>query len=110
MFSILGEKSLTFEEFLPIYSQLRKEVKDQGCYEDFVECLKLYDKDENGKMLVGELSHSLLALGKWICLQSTISPKIFHSAEKLTDAEVDELFDDCLDEEDDDGQIDYDRK
>lgn len=30
-------------------------------------------------------------------------------AEKLTDAEVDELFEDCLDEENDDGEIVYDR-
>lgn len=60
---VLGEKFITFEEFLPIFSQLKKEIKDQGCYEDFVECLKLYDKEENGKMLLGELHHSLVTLG-----------------------------------------------
>lgn len=58
-----GEKKLTVEEFLPIYGQVKKE-KDQGCYEDFIECLKLYDKNENGLMLLAELQHSLLALGK----------------------------------------------
>lgn len=57
-----GEKKLTVEEFLPIYGQVKKE-KDQGCYEDFIECLKLYDKNENGLMLLAELQHSLLALG-----------------------------------------------
>lgn len=31
-------------------------------------------------------------------------------AEKLTDDEVDELFEDCMDEEDDEGEIYYDRK
>lgn len=38
--------------------------------------------------------------------------KIFISitGEKLTNDQVDELFDDCLDEEDDDGMIPYDRK
>ncbi|KAJ8935934.1 hypothetical protein NQ314_012555 [Rhamnusium bicolor] len=85
-----GQKKFTFDELPPILLQLRKEVKDQGCYEDFIECLKLYDKNENGLMLAGELSHSLLTLG-----------------EKLNDAEVDELFTDCLDEEDDEGQIQY---
>ncbi|EEZ98545.2 myosin light chain alkali [Tribolium castaneum] len=85
-----GEKKFKFDELLPIYSELKKEKKDQGCYEDFIECLKLYDKNENGKMAAGELSHSLLSLG-----------------EKLTDAEVDELFEDCLDEEDDEGDIEY---
>lgn len=57
------EKKLKYDELLPIYSQLKKTIKDQGCYEDFIECLKLYDKDENGKMQVGELQHSLTALG-----------------------------------------------
>lgn len=58
-----GEKKLTIEEFLPIFGQVKKE-KDQGCYEDFLECLKLYDKNENGMMLMVELQHNLLALGE----------------------------------------------
>lgn len=56
---------MKLDEFLPIYSQCKKD-KDQGCYEDFVECLKLYDKQENGTMLGAELSHTLLALGNII--------------------------------------------
>lgn len=59
-----GEKLLSLEEFLPIYGQVKKE-KEQGCYEDFLECLKLYDKNENGLMLLAELNHALLALGKY---------------------------------------------
>lgn len=58
-----GEKSLSVEEFLPIFSDCKKD-KDQGCYEDFLECLKLYDKQENGTMLAAELSHILMTLGK----------------------------------------------
>ncbi|XP_055699788.1 myosin light chain alkali [Phlebotomus papatasi] len=84
-----GEKKLKIEEFLPIYAQVKKE-KDTGCYEDFLECLKLYDKNENGLMLLAELNHNLLALG-----------------EKLNDDEVAEVFKDCLDPEDDEGQIPY---
>lgn len=57
------EKLLSLEEFLPIYAQVKKE-KEQGCFEDFVECLKLYDKNEDGTMLLAELNHALLALGK----------------------------------------------
>lgn len=59
-----GEKKLTVEEFLPIFGQVKKD-KDQGCYEDFLECLKLYDKNENGLMLLAELKHNLLALGEF---------------------------------------------
>ncbi|CAG9579715.1 unnamed protein product [Danaus chrysippus] len=84
-----GEKQLSLEEFLPIYSQCKKD-KDQGCYEDFLECLKLYDKNENGLMLGAELTHTLLALG-----------------EKLDDNEVAEVTKDCMDPEDDDGMIPY---
>ncbi|KAB0790604.1 hypothetical protein PPYR_05255 [Photinus pyralis] len=85
-----GEKKFKFEEFLPIFSDCKKEKKDQGCYEDFIECLKLYDKAEDGKMMVAELHHALMALG-----------------EKLSEAEVDTLFEDCMGEEDDEGQIEY---
>lgn len=84
-----GEKKLTVEEFLPIYAQVKGQ-KDQGSYEDFMECLKLYDKEENGTMLLAELEHSLKALG-----------------EKLSDDEVADLFADCMDPEDDDGNIFY---
>ncbi|XP_058813938.1 myosin light chain alkali isoform X1 [Topomyia yanbarensis] len=84
-----GEKRVKFEEFLPIYAQVKKE-KEQGCYEDFLECLKLYDKNEDGTMLLAELNHSLLALG-----------------EKLSDDELDAVFKDCMDPEDDDGNIPY---
>jgi Ca2+-binding EF-hand superfamily protein len=61
---VSGEKKFKLDELLPIYSELKKEKKDEGCYEDFIECLKLYDKAENGKMSAAELSHSLLSLGK----------------------------------------------
>jgi len=84
-----GEQLLTLEEFLPIYGQVKKE-KEQGCYEDFIECLKLYDKNEDGNMLLAELHHTLLALG-----------------ENLTDEQVTEVFKDCMGEEDEDGNIKY---
>ena len=84
-----GEKTLSLAEFLPIYSQVKKD-KEQGCYEDFVECLKLYDKQENGKMLGAELSHVLLSLG-----------------ERLDEKECEAVLRDCMDKEDEDGFIPY---
>ncbi|KAF7267259.1 myosin light chain alkali-like [Rhynchophorus ferrugineus] len=86
-----GEKKMKMDEILPIILELRKQKKDEGCYEDFVECLKLYDKAGDGHMMAAELPHMLLSLG-----------------EKLTEPEVEELLEDCLDEEDDEGQIIYD--
>lgn len=84
-----GEKLLTLEEFLPIFSQVKKE-KESGAYEDFVEGLKLYDKHDNGSMLEAELAHVLLSLG-----------------EKLTDAECEELLSSVQVGTDDDGFIKY---
>ncbi|XP_037730518.1 myosin light chain alkali isoform X1 [Drosophila subpulchrella] len=84
-----NEKKIKLDEFLPIYSQVKKE-KEQGCYEDFIECLKLYDKEENGTMMLAELQHALLALG-----------------ESLDDEQVESLFADCMDPEDDEGFIPY---
>lgn len=51
------------DEFLPIFSQVKKD-KEQGNFEDFLECLKLYDKEENGTMMAAELAHTLLSLGR----------------------------------------------
>lgn len=84
-----GEKLLTLEEFLPIYSQVKKE-KESGSYEDFLEGLKLYDKHDNGSMLEAELAHVLLSLG-----------------EKLSDAETEELLSSIQVQTDDDGFIKY---
>lgn len=66
-----NEKKISLEEFLPIYAQVKKD-KDQGCYEDFIECLKLYDKAENGSMLLAELQHALLSLGKCGCREKNL--------------------------------------
>ncbi|KAF8794664.1 myosin light chain 1-like isoform X1 [Argiope bruennichi] len=85
----LGEKMLSFEEFLPIYSDVKK-AKDIGQIEDLLEGLKVYDKNENGTMMAAELAHVLLSLG-----------------EKLVDKEVDEIFTSCCPPEDEDGYIKY---
>merc|ERR1739848_514973 len=55
-----GDKFIKLEEFFPIYSTVKKS-KDTGSFEDFIECLKLYDKMENGTMMLGELEHIFLS-------------------------------------------------
>merc|ERR1712088_1299472 len=67
-----------------------EKFKETGNFEDFIECLKLYDEMENGTMMLGELEHILLSLG-----------------EKLEREEVDILIKECCDPEDDDGFIPY---
>lgn len=60
-----NEKVITIEEFIQIFSAVKKE-KEQGCYEDFIECLKLYDKREDDHMVLSELNYALTALGKCV--------------------------------------------
>lgn len=81
-----GEKRITFEEWLPIYEQLTKE-KEQGAFPDFMEGLKVFDKEESGKILAAELRHILLALG-----------------ERLSADEVDEMMKGV---EDGEGMVNY---
>ena len=86
-----GEKHIALEEFLPIFSQLKKD-KDVGAYEDFAECMKVYDKMDNGMMMDAELEHILMALG-----------------EKLPQSDVDEIMKECVvGAPDEDGNIKYD--
>jgi Ca2+-binding EF-hand superfamily protein len=44
-----------FDEFLDIYTEFfNTPAKTWGVFEDFMECLKLYDKDQNGKITFHE--------------------------------------------------------
>lgn len=82
-------KKLKLDEFLPIYSQVKKD-KDCGSFEDFMEVLKLYDKENNGMMLHAELEHILISLG-----------------ERLEKEEVAPVLAESLPEEDEDGFIPF---
>ena len=60
-----GTKQISVEEFLAIYSEFYKMPEQTfGTYEDFMEGLKLYDKESNGLLSLGELSQVLVAMGK----------------------------------------------
>ena len=58
-----GGKRISFEEFLPIFLSLSQQ-KSQGSMEDFIEGLKVFDKDGNGFINSAELRHVLTSLGK----------------------------------------------
>lgn len=60
-----GSKTITVEEFLSIYSEFYKmPEKTFGTHDDFMEGLKLYDKESNGLCALGELSQVLVAMAE----------------------------------------------
>ena len=59
----LGNKRVSFEEFLPIFLSCQQK-KEEGTMEDFVEGLKVFDKEGNGFINSAELRHVLTSLGK----------------------------------------------
>jgi len=59
-----GSKQLKQDEFLAIYQEFAAmPPKTWGTFEDFMECLKLYDKEQNGKLMLGEISTIMVNMG-----------------------------------------------
>merc|ERR1712055_35173 len=75
----------TIDEFYPIFAKA-KASKDTGAIHDFVEILKLYDKNDDGTILGNELFRLLTNLG-----------------EKLTKEEAKGLMKELCEPEDDEG-------
>ena len=87
-----GGKQLSIDEFLAIYTEFANvPAKNWGTYEDFMECLKLYDKDQNGQLSLGELTQVLTMM-----------------AEKLPMEQVEEVWKATETVDDDEGMIKYD--
>ena len=87
-----GKKTLTKAEVFPMYKAC-KDSKDQGGFHDFVEILKLYDKNADDTILEFELFKLLVNLG-----------------EKLTKEEAKNLMKELCDPADDEGFIPFKRK
>ena len=59
-----GKKFAKYDEIVSLVEQAVKEPEHTGNYHDFVELCRLYDKNENGTMMLAELDTFLNLLGK----------------------------------------------
>nr|CAB3264128.1 myosin light chain 3, skeletal muscle isoform [Phallusia mammillata] len=82
----LNTKTVTFEEFLPMLAQIKRQAVPCNI-EDFIEGLRVFDKENNGTVMGAELRHVLVSLG-----------------EKLSEEEVDQLM---VGQEDTNGCVNY---
>lgn len=70
----MNNKYVSFDQFLPMLAQVGRQTTSSS-FDDFVEGLRVFDKENNGTVLGAELRHVLCTLG-----------------EKLTEEEVEALI------------------
>ncbi|XP_040088870.1 myosin light chain 6B isoform X2 [Oryx dammah] len=59
----LKSRRVDFETFLPMLQAVAK-LPDRGSYQDYLEGLRVFDKEQNGKVMGAELRHVLTTLGE----------------------------------------------
>lgn len=82
-----GKKFLKFDEVVGLVQQALKEPDHKGNYHDYVELCKLYDKNENGTMMLAELENVISNLGDEVPKEDTM-----RLLEELADKEDEDGF------------------
>jgi len=84
------KKYMKFDAVVDLMKKAIKEPENQGTYLDYCELCKLYDKNENGTIMLAELSNFLSCLGDTIEKEDT-----------------EKMLAELCDKEDEDGFIPY---
>merc|ERR1712050_116196 len=61
----LNKKFAKYDEIVKLVQEAVKVPEGSGNYHDYIELCKLYDKNENGTMMLAELENVLSNLGKY---------------------------------------------
>jgi Ca2+-binding EF-hand superfamily protein len=85
-----GKKFAKFDEIVEKVNAAKSTPDSSGTYHDYVELLKLYDKNNNGTMMLAELENILANLG-----------------DEIPKEDVQKLFAELADPEDEDGFFPY---
>merc|ERR1712242_674943 len=84
------KKFASFDEVVTMVNAALKTPEMSGNYHDYIELRKLYDKNENGTMMLAELENFLVMLG-----------------DEIPKDDVLKLLEEPADKEDEDGFIPY---
>ena len=59
----ISDYRISFEQFIPIFSTISKN-QVRPTFDDFVEGMRVFDKEQNGTISQAELRHVLTSLGR----------------------------------------------
>jgi len=85
-----GKKFVKFDEVVAKVTEAKNTPNSQGTQQDFLELLKLYDKNSNGTMMLAELENILANMG-----------------DEIPKEDVQRLLAELCDPEDEDGMFPY---
>merc|ERR1711971_1060505 len=68
-----GKKFVKFDEVVKLVGDASKEPNNSGDYKDYIVLMKLYDKNENGTIMIAELETMLSLLGDEIPKQDVLN-------------------------------------
>ena len=69
---LFSDARISFEVFLPILQTISRN-KEQNRPDEFIDCFKMFDNDQNGFITSAELRHILTCLGKNVYIISTFA-------------------------------------